>query len=444
MASHLSDLLKPIAELHLDPANARKHGDESIAALKASLARFGQQRPVLIDANNVAIAGNGVLQAARELGWTHIAAVQSDMHSVERTAYGIADNRLAELSTWDHDVLRRIATELPPDLASVSLAGLNVEPTPIVEEPSDQEDTVQPASAHVTQRGDVWLLGSNRLLCGDSTSHDDVKRVMAGAKAVLFATDPPYLVNYDGTNHPGTRLGGTNKDWSATYGVTWDDADGNSELYDKFIGAAVANAIDQRAAWYVWHASKRQAMLEHAWQKHGGLVHCQIIWAKNRGVITRTWYAWRHEPCLMGWLQGFKPERVGDQILTTVWDIDIIPNGSERPDHPTPKPLEVFEIPMLQHTKPGDVCYEPFAGSGTQIIAAQRLGRRCFAIEISPVYCDVIVRRWAKVTGEQARLEGTGATFRELAHERGIDLDEDGRCRSQEPSSADTQAAVDS
>jgi len=120
---------------------------------------------------------------------------------------------------------------------------------------------------------------------------------------------------------------------------------------------------------------------------------------KNRGVLTRTWYSWQHEPCLMGWLEGHKPRRVEKTVLSTVWEFPTIANGPERPDHPTPKPLPLFEIPMRQHTRPGDIAYEPFAGSGTQVIAAERLNRRCFATEISPVYCDVIVRRWIATVG---------------------------------------------
>lgn len=144
-------------------------------------------------------------------------------------------------------------------------------------------------------------------------------------------------------------------------------------------------------------------MLEASWVKHGAFVHAQIIWAKSRPVLTRTMYSWAHEPCFFGWLKGNKPARIpGEPVLSTLWQFDTIPNGAERPDHPTPKPLALFEIPMKQHTTSGgapgmgsgSVCYEPFAGSGTQLIAAEKLGRRCLAIEISPVYCDLIVRRF--------------------------------------------------
>ncbi len=188
-----------------------------------------------------------------------------------------------------------------------------------------------------------------------------------------MATDPPYLVG-DGTNHPGKGKF-KNKDWSATYGVTWDDAASNPGLYEGFLAAAVAEAIRRDAAVYVWHASKRQSMVEGALQKAGMLVHAKIIWAKNRPVLTRTWYTWQHEPCLMAWRQGHKPRRPADPldrrrpVRSTLWQIDTLPNGPDRPDHPTPKPVELFMIPMEEHTRPGEICYEPFAGSGTQIIA---------------------------------------------------------------------------
>ncbi|UYV13438.1 MAG: hypothetical protein NCW75_03930 [Phycisphaera sp.] len=280
-----------------------------------------------------------------------------------------------------------------------------------VEDEQDVDHVPNTSSEPVTRPGDLILLGrdpasQHRLLCGDSTDPEQVRMLMDGQRAVLFATDPPYLVDYNGTNHPGGRSkkGKRNapKDWSDSYGKTWDDASANPELYEKFVRAAVEEAVAPNAAWYCWHASRRQAMLEAAWEKAGAFVHCQIIWTKNKGVPTRTWYLWRHEPCFMGWLRGSPPARRDETRLPTVWEIDTIPNGADRPDHPTPKPLEVFEWPMRQHTRRGEICYEPFAGSGQQVIAAQKLGRRCFAIEISPAYCDLIVRRYIKLAGEDA------------------------------------------
>ncbi|MBF0143212.1 MAG: site-specific DNA-methyltransferase [Magnetococcales bacterium] len=259
-------------------------------------------------------------------------------------------------------------------------------------------------------------------------------RLMNGERAALFATDPPYLVDYDGTNHPPNSArkaktakedtSGTagNKDWSATYGATWDDSSQGPELYEGFVRNAIDHAIDTHAAWYCWHASKRQAMLETVREKFGAFVHQQIIWTKTRAVMTRTHYLWGHEPCFFGWIKGNRPPRVSEEYLTTVWHMAGL-EGDERPEHPTPKPLDCFAIPMKQHIQPGGLCYEPFSGSGSQIMAGEATGRRVFAMEISPVYVDVAVKRFIQATGRIVYLDGSGGkTFEDVAAERGIDI----------------------
>jgi DNA modification methylase len=140
-------------------------------------------------------------------------------------------------------------------------------------------------------------------------------------------------------------------------------------------------------------------MVEGVWNKFGAFVHQQIIWAKDRPILTRSWYSWQHEPCFFGWVRPNKPDRIADDFLPSVWQIPTVPVGQPT-EHPTSKPVELFAIPMRQHTRRGDVCYEPFCGSGSQLIAAEKLGRRCYALEISPRYCDVIVRRWIHFVGE--------------------------------------------
>lgn len=255
-----------------------------------------------------------------------------------------------------------------------------------------------------TEPGQLWLLGDHRLLCGDSTSAVDVQRLMAGERAVLFATDPPYLVDYDGTNHPGTKVSkdreSLNKDWSNTY-RDFDRSEQGDGLYDGFISVAVEHAIRPDAAWYCWHASRRQAMVEAAWERHGAFVHQQIIWAKERAVLTRSWYLWQHEPCFFGWVKGQKPPRVAAASpVASVWTLESI-SRTEDIDHPTPKPVECFAIPMRQHTEPGDLCYEPFCGSGSQIIAAERTGRRCYAMELAPEFVAVTLQRYQDATGKK-------------------------------------------
>ncbi len=424
----------PLGRLKPAPYNPRvelRPGDPVFEQLRRSLETFGVVEPIVWNRRTGhVVGGHQRLEVLRHLGHTHADVMTVDLTLAREKTLNLALNKIT--GSWDDAKLAAVLEELGrlPDL-DVSLTGFAQEEidellarvqasTPAHGDDAAFDvaaalDTSKPA---ITRPGELLVLGHHRLLCGDCTNAEDVRRVMDGQRAALFATDPPYLVGYDGTNHPGgqakrrssiapsspARSGRStkNKDWSSTYGVAWDDADANSELYDRFIGVAVEHAIESSAAWYCWHASRRQAMVESAWAKHGAFVHCQIIWGKNRPVLTRTWYAWQHEPCFFGWRRpphGQKPPRAETSVLSTLWTIDTIPNGPERPDHPTPKPLEVFEIPMRQHTRPGAVCYEPFAGSGTQLIAAERLGRRCFALEISPHYCDVIVRRWIHLVG---------------------------------------------
>lgn len=416
--------LERIAARRINPApyNPRldlKPGDPDYEKLARSVDEFGLVEPLVWNRRTGNLVGGHQrfkILLARGVKEVDVSVV--DLPIEREKALNIALNRIS--GDWDKRKLGALLDELTatPDL-DVLLTGFDLgeidgliaasrlDLDPSREESFDIEEALRLAGKGpaVTKPGDLITLGrdprlQHRLLCGDSTDHAQVRRLMNGERAILFCTDPPYLVGYDGTNHPGK--GKANKNWSNSYGVTWDDAVEDTALYDGFIGAAVAEAIAPNAAWYCWHASRRQAMLESMWVKHGAFVHAQIVWVKNRGVLTRTWYAWQHEPCLFGWLTGKKPPRRSSTYLSTVWQIPTIPNGDERPDHPTPKPLPVFTIPMDQHTRPGEICYEPFAGSGSQVIAAEQMGRRCFAIEISPIYCDLIIRRYIAFAGEQS------------------------------------------
>ncbi len=188
-----------------------------------------------------------------------------------------------------------------------------------------------------------------------------------------------------------------NKDWSASY-TDWDAAGQGAALYDGFIAAAVAHAIREDAAWYCWHASRRQALLEGCWDRAGAFVHQQIIWVKDRPILTRSHYMWQHEPCFYGWVRPHKPPRTAEDYPSTVWHFPT-QAAFERTEHPTEKPLALFEIPMKQHTRPGELCYEPFSGSGTQIVAAENLGRQVRAIELAPQFVAVALDRYWRAFG---------------------------------------------
>lgn len=429
---------RPVETLIPYARNARTHSDAQVAQIAASMQEWGWTQPVLIDEQGGIIAGHGRVLAARKLGIVEIPVmVARNWTDAQKRAYILADNKLALNAGWDEELLKVELGELK-DMAG--LIGFSQEELNAVlkggkkgtEGLTDEDAIPDPPIVPSTRIGDLWLLGDHRLLCGDSTDIEHIARLMNGERADLFATDPPYLVNYDGTNHPGqTRT--CNKDWGDTYNEQgWDDERQGQQFYLDFYRAAQQAAIKENAAWYCWHASKRQAMLEDTWIQCGAFVHQQIIWVKSRPVLTYSVFLWAHEPCLMGWIKGKKPKvnRSGvDQFPSSVWDRDAMEQYGltiwdiksaeiENNEHPTSKPVRVFTIPMQLHTEPGDLCYEPFTGSGSQIIAAEKTGRRCFGLELSPVYCDVIVNRWQAFTGAAAILEGDGRTFDEVAHER--------------------------
>jgi DNA modification methylase len=422
----------PIGRLIEYDRNPRKN-DDVVDRMAQAIVEFGFRIPIVARSDGLVVDGHLRLKAARLLGLATVPVVLADeLSETQIRAFRLLANQSANWAEWDdarlsaelqdlladdYDIshvgfsdgeLDKILAFVPEGDGQEGGAGGSVPPVTIPEPPRN------PAS----RTGDLWILGDHRLLCGDSTSAADVRRLMNGERAILFATDPPYLVDYDGSNHP-TR----NKDWSASYGTTWDDSSQGAELYDGFIAAAVAEAIADNAAWYCWHASRRQAMLEACWEKAGAFVHQQIIWVKDRGVLTRSHYLWKHEPCFMGWRRPNRPPKVAEETLPSTWALPSFAKD-DRPDHPTPKPLDAFGIPMRQHVARGGLCYEPFSGSGSQIMAGEANGRRVFAMEISPAYIDVAVERWQADTGCDAILDGDGRTFAQVRTERlGDDAD---------------------
>ncbi len=262
-----------------------------------------------------------------------------------------------------------------------------------IEKDAVQEDEIpQPPKTPKTKVGDLYILGEHRLLCGDSAKPEDVSRLMGESKATLIATDPPYGVAYgDETGTPGKYEKIEN-----------DENDGpRLQKFLENVFSAFLPHMDDSCAWYLWHAQMTQGFFAAAAAAAAVKIHRQIIWVKPSLVLGHGDYHWRHELCFYGWVEGKRPKWYGDRKQTTVWEI-----GRENDHiHPTQKPVEIFQIPMRFNTLDGDVCYEPFAGSGSQFIAAESMGRKCFGIEISPAYCDVIVKRWENLTGRKATKE---------------------------------------
>jgi DNA modification methylase len=416
----------PIGRLIEYDRNPRKN-DDVVDRMAQAIVEFGFRIPIVARSDGLVVDGHLRLKAARLLGLATVPVVLADeLSETQIRAFRLLANQSANWAEWDEARLSAELQDLLADDYDISHVGFSdgeLDKILAYVPEGDSEDggtggsvppvTIpEPPRNPASRTGDLWILGDHRLLCGDSTRAADVRRLMNGERAILFATDPPYLVDYDGSNHP-TR----NKDWSASYGTTWDDSSQGAELYDGFISAAVAEAIVENAAWYCWHASRRQAMLEACWEKAGAFVHQQIIWVKDRGVLTRSHYLWKHEPCFMGWRRPNRPPKVAEETLPSTWALPSFAKD-DRPDHPTPKPLDAFGIPMRQHVARGGLCYEPFCGSGSQIMAGEANGRRVFAMEISPAYIDVAVERWQADTGREAILDGDGRTFAAVKSER--------------------------
>lgn len=285
--------------------------------------------------------------------------------------------------------------------AGLNYAGLQVDDSALEEdEGADEDHAEELRQAWQTAPGQLWIIPSltvpgraHRLLCGDSTDAADVRRLMNGERAILFATDPPYAVSYDATNHPH-KWGEEDKnkhEHKETY-KDWDTVDDPERLYNDFMRVAREEAIEPDAAWYCWHAGVKSTLVQGAFEANGAFVHQQIVWVKDRPILSRTWYMWQHEPCFFGWVRPNKPPRVIDEYPRSVWQIPTIKPG-QKTDHPTSKPIEVFAIPIEQHTRVGQICYEPFSGSGSQHVAAEQAGRLCYGLEREPRYVAVILER---------------------------------------------------
>lgn len=412
----------PLSRLQVDPSNPRTHPQENLAAIQGSLARFGQVEPLLVQAGTWRIVGgHGRLLAMQALGWTEADVRLLQIDDLTATALSIALNRTAETAIWDEACLGRLLSELK---AADSLAGVGYSEAELdtllasLRDPGDVHDEgpEEPPAKPVSRAGDLWTLGEHRLLCGDSTKAEDVARVLGGEKASLLSTDPPYCVEYTGDNRPihdGKRSG---KDWSHVYREV--DIKDLGEFLDGFLTAALPH-VQEDAPVYLWHAHVQQPVVAAVFERHGLLFHQVLVWVKPCAVFGHSYYQWQHEPCAFGWRKGHKPKH-GTAQLSSVWQEGWDGKARFTGDHPTTKPTRLFEIPMEQHTKPGELVLEGFSGSGSQIIAAEKLARRCSALEIQPAFVDVALKRWQTATGKAAKLEETGQSFAAVAAERGL------------------------
>lgn len=417
----LAPLLVPLAELSHDPRNARAHDARSIDAVQASLGAYGQVKPIVADAQGRIIAGNGTFTAAQALGWSHLAVVRFTGTPAQATAYGIADNRTAELSTWDEGVLAELLVELadegtPAELpvgftddeVASFLPGdtahnrawvapvLEVSPTTDDAAPIEEADALREKWG--TAPGQLWEIagagGVHRLLCGDSSDDAAIARLFGGApKAKLLSTDPPYGVNFSSQKYlPKTKAKA--QAWAPIAG---DDRKGaDLQAWTADVWRAWLPFVERDSSFYVWsppliedHALYR-SMLDA-----GVHIQSQIVWVKNYLVLGQADYQWKHEVCWYGFFKSEKHRWLGGRAQTTTWDVSRVKSADYM--HPMQKPLELYAIPMRNHTAEGDVVAEPFSGSGSQLVAAEQIKRVCFAMELEPKYVAVALERLARI-----------------------------------------------
>ncbi len=400
-----------IDKLFCSPTNPRNN-DNAVPHVAASLKRFGWQQPIVAKKSGEVIAGNTRLKAAISVGETHVPVVWFDGDGIEATAFSIADNRTSEFATWEQESLAKLLSSLKDEDALEGVGYTDDDLDKLLAEiASEHLDDIDDAGAEeppenpITEPGDLWILGGHRLLCGDSTNAKDVARLMNGEVARLMATDPPYLVDYKGSNDADHQQQNDHQDGQENGKDHWDDfvdKDSSVKFFGDFLRVGLAHIHDD-APIYQWHASRRQCLVEKAWDELDLLVHQTIVWVKTRGVMTRSHFLWRSEPCFYGWQRGNQPKshRRPPCSQTNIWELDSENDGI----HPTQKPRDVFTLPITWHTLAGEVVYEPFSGSGTQLISAEETGRRCFAMELAPAFVDVAVKRWEKTTGQKAHTE---------------------------------------
>ena len=400
---------RPIASLIPYARNARTHSDTQVAQIAASIREFGFTNPVLVDADGGVIAGHGRLLAARKLGMTEVPTLElAHLTPAQRRAYVLADNRLALSAGWDEDLLRIELGDLQAEGFDLALTGFDLgEIAGYLADPTtgltDPDDVPPVPETPVSQKGDVWMLGRHRLICGDSTDPGVVERVLAGVRPHLMVTDPPYGVEYDPAWRNRAGLGTTQRIGK----VENDDRADWREAWALFPGDVA----------YVWHGALHATTVAESLVACGFQIRAQVIWAKDRLVLGRGHYHWQHEPCWYAVRDKGTGHWSGDRKQTTLWQIASRGQDVDT-THGTQKPVECMRRPMENNSSPGQAIYEPFSGSGTTLIAAEQSGRACYAIELSPAYVDVAVLRWQAFTGVTASLEGEGSSYTALAAAR--------------------------
>lgn len=388
----------PTAKLLPYARNARTHSDDQVAQIAASIAEFGFTNPILAGSDGIIVAGHGRLAAAQKLGLEIVPVVVLDhLTTTQRRALVIADNRIAENAGWDDAMLRIELDALQLEGFDLDITGFDADALaeliagdePDNEGQTDEDAVPEVGETPISRPGDVWIMGQHRLLCGDATVVGDYDRLMQGDAADMVFTDPPYNVNY--ANSAKDKMRGKDR-------AILNDNLGDG-FYDFLLAALAPTVANCRGGIYVAMSSSELDVLQAAFRAAGGKWSTFIIWAKNTFTLGRADYQRQYEPILYGWPEGAQRHWCGDRDQGDVWNIK---KPQKNDLHPTMKPVELVERAIRNSSRPGNMVLDPFGGSGTTLIAAEKSGRIARLIELDPKYVDVIVRRWEEFTGQTA------------------------------------------
>lgn len=369
--------------------NAKIHTSEQIEQIKKSIEEFGMNDPIAVwGKDNIIVEGHGRLEALKQLGYTEVDCIRLDhLTDEERKAYTLAHNKLTMNTDFDFNILDN---ELA-SIEDIDMSDFGFDLSFEDEEKEVEEDEFD-IDANIPEKprakyGDIYQLGKHRLMCGDSTKEDDVKKLCNNNLIDLFITDPPYNVDYTGKTVDALKISNDRM----------KDSD-----FRVFLRQAFKNAdevMKPGACFYIWHAESEGYNFRGACFDIGWKIRQCLIWRKNSLVMGRQDYQWQHEPCLYGWKDGASHLWASDRKQTTVLDFDRPTRSAE---HPTMKPIQLFDYQIRNNTKGNDIVLDLFAGSGTTIMACEQNNRIAYGMELDPKYVDVIIKRWEDFTGSKA------------------------------------------
>lgn len=388
MEKEMQYYLADVSELIPYVRNARTHSEAQVAQIAASIREFGFLSPILVAEDNTILAGHGRLAAALKLGLKKVPCVKENhLTETQKRAYIIADNKLSLNAGWDSELLAVELSELEGADFNLDLLGFDeAELSSIFDADKDvneddfdvEKELEEPC---FSKTGDIWMLGKHRIICGDATKLETYKTLLENTKVNLVVTDPPYNVNYEGA---AGKIKNDNMENDKFYQF----------LFNSFVNMEQAMADD--ASIYVFHADTEGLNFRKAFQDAGFYLSGCCIWKKPSLVLGRSPYQWQHEPCLYGWKKKGKHKWYAGRKETSVWEFE---KSKKNADHPTMKPIALLAYPIKNSSMTNSLVLDPFAGSGSTLIACEQTGRICYAIELDEKYCDVIVKRYIEQVG---------------------------------------------